>query len=98
MNVQEIELDGRKYRAYVSPDEQQGAYIVVGPPEGLVDALGLPEPFASRLHNCLYARGILTANDARMKPKEIAGALQEALSVDVQLLVEEFFKSNKETL
>lgn len=98
MEVQEIVLEGRKYKALVSPDEQQGAYIIIGPPEGITDSLNLPEPFATRLHNILYDRGILSAKDASKKPREIQGALQDALMVDVQKLVEEFFKYDKETV
>lgn len=95
MQAQEIELDGRKYRAYVSPDEQEGAFVIVGPPEGLVDGLGLPEPFSTRLHNILYDRGIFTHADASRK-NVLLGALQEALQVDAQRLAEEFLKFEKE--
>lgn len=97
MKQQELELKGRKYKALVSPDEQEGAYVIEGPPEGLVDELGLPEPQATRLHNILYERGILTAKDAS-KPNAILGALQEALQVDAQKIVETFFRYETETI
>lgn len=89
MDEQEIVLEGRKYRAYVSPDEQQGAYIIIGPPEHLVDAMGLPEPFATKLHNILYDRGIFKYEDA-CKRNVLTGVLQELYSLDVQVLMEEF--------
>jgi hypothetical protein len=98
MEAQVFEQNGRKYKGYYSPDIPVGAYIIIGPPEGLVDVLGLPEPFATRLHNILFDRGILTAKDASSKHREITGALQEALGVDVQKLVEFYFNLNQETV
>jgi len=94
---QEIEFNGRKYKAHVSPDEQQGAHVIVGPPEGLVDGLGLPEEMATKLHNILYERGILTAQQAS-KPHAMFGVLQELYQVDAQKIVEKFFSFEKETL
>lgn len=96
METSEITIEGRKYKAYVSPDHQSGAFVIVGPAEGLVDELKLPEPFATRLHNALYERGIINAKDASRKPKDVTGALQEALSVDAQMLVEMYHKFEKE--
>lgn len=97
MELKEIEIEGRKYKAYVSPDEQQGAFVVVGPHEGLVDELGLPETFATRLHNILYERGIFSYADA-VKKNAILGALQEALNIDAQKIVEQFHKYETETV
>lgn len=98
MEAQEIVLDGRKYKAYISPDEQSGAAIIIGPTEGLVDSLGLPVEVATRLHNILYERGILTYLDASKKHKEVSGALQELYQVDVQRLVEAYYKIEKGVL
>jgi len=95
MEPKEVIQNGRKYKAYVSPDEQMGAYAVIGPPEGLVDELGLPEPFATRLHNTLYERGIMNAKDAT-RPNAVSGALQEALQVDAQTIVERYFLVERE--
>lgn len=97
MEAKEIVQNGRKYKALVSPDEQQGAYIIIGPPENLVDELGLSEPLATRLHNILYERGILTAKDATQR-NAVLGALQEALQVDAQKIVETFFRFETETI
>lgn len=93
MEVTELVIDGRKYKALA--DKSQNA-IPLGPPEGLVDDLGLPEPFATTLHNVLYARGILSYRDVVAKPRELQGALQEALSLDVQKLTEAYFKYSQE--
>lgn len=86
-------IDGRKYRALA---DGSGNAIVIGPPEGLVDDLGLPEPFATSLHNILYDRGLLTFRDVQTRPRELTGALQEALLLDVQRLTEAYWKFSQE--
>ena len=93
MEVTEQVIGGRKYKAY---SDGGGNEILVGPPEGLVDELKLPEPFATNLHNVLYARGLLTHRDVVKRPREIIGALQEALNLDAQKLQEMYFKYSQE--
>jgi hypothetical protein len=83
-----IDEKGRKYDALKS---ESGMVITIGPHEGVVDALGLPEPFATSLHNVLHARGILNYKDA-CKPQNLQGALQEALLIDAQRLNEAYFR------
>ena len=78
---------GRRYRAFKNGED----VIVSGPPEGLVDSLKLPEPFATKLHNILYDRGIYTFADISRNPNNLKGALQEALTLDMQILSEAFF-------
>lgn len=97
MEIKEIILDGRKYKAYVSPDEQEGAFIIIGPPEHMTDSLGLPEPFATKLHNILYDRGVFKYEDACRK-NVLVGVLQELYSIDVQILLEEFLNYEKESV
>lgn len=80
--------NGRKYQAYV---DDQGGRIIKGPPEGLVDSLNLPEPFATKLHNVLYDRGIFDYATAA-RGQNLVGALQEALLVDAQILLDAFRK------
>lgn len=94
MELKEIEIDGRKYKAYFSPDIPHGAEVIVGPPEGLVDRLGLPEPSATRLHNILYERGILNYDEARKKGV-IFGAWQEFIGLDASRILEEFNQYQK---
>lgn len=96
MEAKAIVLDGRKYMAYVSPDEQSGAHVIIGPPEGLVDAMGLPEPFASNLHNILFDRRLFTYKDIAASQKIAFGVLQEAMAIDVQKLVEAYLNYEKE--
>lgn len=90
--VEHIDEKGRKYRAYQSGEMR----VMAGPPEGLVDDLGLPEPFATTLHNILYERGLFSSREVTQKPREIQGALQEALSLDVQRLTEAYFKYERQ--
>ena len=83
MERKTITENGRKYEALIQDDMQ----IIIGPPEGLVDELGLPEPLATRLHNILHARGYFSYKNL---DKHLIGALQEALLVDVQTLAEKY--------
>ena len=83
-----IDDKGRKYDAWKGSD---GNNILIGPPEDIVDALGMPEPFATNLHNVLHARGVIKYRDA-CKQNILQGALQEALNIDVQRLTEAYFR------
>ena len=89
-------LTGRKSVVLVDRSGTEEMHIILGPPEGLVEELGLPEPFATRLHNILCDREILTYKDVAKRQNQLLGALQEALSVDVQRLAEAYFKFEKE--
>lgn len=93
MEYTEQVIGGRKYRAI---SDSTGNSIPIGPPEGLVDSLGVPEPFATNLHNILYARGLLTLQDVTRRPMELVGALQEAYTLDAQKLQEAYFKYSQE--
>jgi len=77
---------GRKYKVLMEGDQM----IPIGPPD-IVDVLELPEPVATRLHNILYQRGLFSYKDIAAG-KNALGALQEALSIDVQRLVEAFYR------
>lgn len=78
-------LTHRMYEALKNGDH----ILIIGPPEGLVDELGLPEPFATNLHNILYRRRIFTYTQAS-RNGVLQGALQEALTIDAQRLTEAF--------
>lgn len=88
MEKKEIERDGRKYIVLVEGDNE----IVVGPPEGMVDELGIPEPAATRLHNILFSRGLLTFKDLAHQKNAALGAVQEALMIDAQRLTEAYYR------
>lgn len=91
MEIVEQVIGGRKYRAI---SDGNGGAIVQGPPEGLVDLY--PEPFATALHNVLYARGLFTHRDVVQRPRELIGALQEAMTLDAQKLQELYFQYSQE--
>lgn len=103
MNKEEEVINGRKYEVLRSPDMPSGAYIIVGPPEGLVDEfwtsrnLPIPEPFATNLHNIMYDRKIYTYKDIAARNVAI-GIFQEAILMDAQALVELFANFEKETV
>lgn len=93
MQIIEVQDElGRKYKAQAEGDLR----VILGPPEGLVDSLALPEPLASRLHNILYERGILNLAAIKKTPNALAAALQEALLLDAQKLTEAFMKFETE--
>lgn len=83
-------VNGRLYSALKDGEE----IMRLGPPEGLVDALGLPEPFATTLHNILFHRKIFTYKEAS-RGNILQGALQEALTLDAQRLTDAFLKYEK---
>jgi len=85
--IEHIDELGRKYRAFT---DGEGSIIIKGPPENLVDVIHLPEPFATTLHNILYARGIFDYQTAA-RGQNLFGALQEALLLDVQKLIEAYY-------
>lgn len=91
-NVEHTDERGRKYQALQDGD----GLIILGPPEGLVDSLRLPEPFATTLHNILFRRQLFNAAAVSKNPNHLIGALQEALSLDVQKLTEAYVNYEKE--
>jgi hypothetical protein len=68
-----------------APDSHAALGIPVGPPS--LKSLGLPEEIETRLHNQLVARRILTAADAKAHRTDVFGALQKALSVDINRVI-----------
>jgi len=88
---------GRRYRVRLpegASDDQADLGIPVGPPD-VVDALGLPEPLATRLHNQLHRRGVFTLADARKHPGNLTGALHSAMKIDAQLLLQAYISHEK---
>lgn len=86
MQKQTVTQNGRNYEALVEGEKA----IILGPPEGLVDELGLPDEMATRLHNILHARGLLTYEDVQKRSRELPGVWQEVLMMDVQRLYQVF--------
>ena len=94
----QVDENGRKYKVLLDDSTNQELSIIIGPPEGVVDEMGLPEPFATRLHNNLCDRGIFTYKDISSNQRSALGALQEALNIDIQKLAEAYLNYEKETL
>lgn len=69
-----------------TPEKLWASGIVVGPPD--LTQLGLPEEVTTRLHRELYVRGIITRRDARAKRSEVHAALQAALRVDAERIIQ----------
>lgn len=81
---------GRKYKVILppnAPDEDVELGIPVGPPD-IVDAIGYPEPFATRLHNALFDHELWTIRDIRKNPKILQSLLMRVLKVDIQILMD----------
>lgn len=88
---------GRKYRVGLPegvPDSEADKGVPIGPPD-VVDELGLPDVFATRLHNALFKHELWNVNIVRGKPKILFSILQQTLKVDVQLIMEAFRKLEK---
>ncbi len=83
---------GRNYRVELpdeASDDQVEMGIFLGPPDRVVDSLELPTHFATRLHNELERRGILTTEELK-KPGQLDAALRKAYMLDVQILHQAF--------
>jgi hypothetical protein len=96
--IEHTDERGRKYKVRLpdhAPDEDADLGIILGPPD-VVDELELPEPFATRLHNQLYNRGLYTLSDVRKKRTLLQGAIMAAVGVDAQLLTQAYQNSEKE--
>lgn len=84
--VEWVDHWGRKFVVYV---RIQGD-VIGDPSKGVIkgpqplDMLGLDQETNVRLHNELYARGIITYKDAMHRPMAILQAIQQALRVNVQ--------------
>lgn len=89
---------GRWHRVLIpddAPDDAAPMGVLVGPPDA-VDHMGLPEPFATTLHNHLFHRKIFTSADIRKRPVEVQGAILAALSVDTGTLHDAYVHLEKE--
>lgn len=71
------------------PDSEAGQGIPVGPLP-VADALGWPEPFATRLHNELARRHLWRLRDVQRRPNDVQAALMAALGLDVTAITNEY--------
>lgn len=81
---------GRMWAVLVPDDEDVDPEmgIPIGPPD--LTGLDLPEETAVRLHNQLFARGILTKADFKGKQQQLFAALQAAYKVDIAKVTQMF--------
>lgn len=87
----DTEIEGKKYRVIVpegAPQDTWAYGVIVGPPD--LGSLGLPIEVERRLHNELHARGLITAVNVRKNMQLLQGALQAALRVDAQLILQAY--------
>lgn len=97
MRKVEFEKGGRKYLTMLPEGvENVDLGVLIGPPE-FVDYLGLPEPFATRLHNQMFARKLFTLSDLQKRSQEIQAALQSAFRVDVASIMTAYKEAEQET-
>jgi uncharacterized membrane protein len=97
--VEYIDPRGRKYLVLVEnneSDEMLQYGIKVGPPEDIVDELGLPEDKATELHNQLYNRKLWSMKEVNRNPKAIFAALQAVFRVNQQMIVNAYLKYEQE--
>lgn len=82
-----VDLDGR-HKVVLLPEssEDYEKGVPIGPPSLL--ELNLPPEIEVRLNNELYHRGILSAKDALRKRPEVIAALQAALRIDAEKILE----------
>jgi len=88
---------GRKYRVMLPwevPESEAHKGVPIGPPD-VVDELGLPEPFATNLHNQLFNQQLWNINIIRKRPNILFGVLQRVLKVDVHRLMEAYGQLEK---
>jgi len=89
---------GRKFLVLIEDEEsidKASDGIPIGPPD-IVDKLDLPENIKVRLHNQLFQRGLWNNSEVRKRPRELQGALQAALAIDIQTLHQAYVEYEKE--
>ena len=90
---------GRWYRVQLpdeAPEDQARFGVPIGPPN-VADKLGLPEPFATDLHNQLFLRKLFNANEVRKNSQALQGAIMTALSVDISRVYEAYVQLETES-
>jgi uncharacterized membrane protein len=97
--VEYIDPKGRKYLRMVENAESEEMFqygINIGPPEGIVDGLGLPDKIATELHNQLYQRKLWNIKDINKNPKAVFAALQASFRINQQMIVNAYMQYEQE--
>jgi len=86
--IVDIVRNGKKYKAEVPADAPKNTWqfgLIKGPPD--MSSLGLPPSIEVRLHNELFARGLITGRDVKKRAHDVQGALQAALKIDATTIL-----------
>lgn len=88
--------DGRRWAVLVPPGHEDEAAlgIVLGPPD--LSELGLSVAAHTRLHNELFDRGLITAEDVRGKAHLVFGAIQAAYKADTAAVIRLYQQQGQE--
>lgn len=70
------------------PESDAKYGLMIGPP--LLEHLGLPLHVEINLHNELFNRGIFTLAIARKQRNDLVAALQKALAIDADKILEAY--------
>jgi hypothetical protein len=98
MRKVEHEVEGKKYLVSLPEGaDNVDLGIELGPPN-FTDSLELPEPFATKLHNQMFDRGLFTLDDLRRRSREVQAALQSALRLDAATIINAYAEAEKENL
>lgn len=87
--VEYVSPEGKYYLMAIpddATDEMARFGVLIGPPD--LDQLDLPSEVEVRLHNQLYWRKIYTARDLRAKRVDTQGAIQAALRLEVDRILQ----------
>jgi hypothetical protein len=90
--VDYVDERGRKYSVRLpnsAPDSDAEKGIPVGPPD-VVDALGLPEPMATEIHNKLFEYKIFSAKDAAKRSQQLHSIIQSTFKLCTARMMEAF--------
>lgn len=84
--------DGRRFQVLMPDDapESHARYGVIVGPQVDLSFLKLPQEVATRIHNALFDRNILTYEDARSRLLEVRSAVQAALGSTVEAVIEAY--------
>jgi len=95
-HIEYIDDNGRKQIISLpddAPDSDAYKGILVGPPD--LFELHLPLQIEIRINNQLYDRGLITFEDLKGRHGEIFAALQAALKVDSQKIINAYKQGEK---
>lgn len=89
--VVDFERDGFKWKVmvpYDAPEEMYAAGVVLGPPN--LSVLSLPVDIERKINNELFARGLITKGDVRMRSADVLGAITSALKLDANKIMDQY--------